>query len=901
MAQQQHKNMQLQVTCDLERRVEELERSHAELREDVETLARIHQQIINNPNPFLRILQLMGHAVFLFAPSSREITFWCVLHSHSILFIYRNQSAEALYGWKDYEVLGKDFIELLVDKSEYNVAKEILRRLCMGLSWAGLFPLKKKSGGIFTAMVTDTPLYENGVVVGVITVSSDAFVFRNANNICISGYNPCGRQNLGYSPAMLPGLDKPKVEQKQPLRKTSTILKMVKKMLSCLNIEEENADLHAAYKYNEGLGQDCAQVGAFTKVVLGDPSSLPSLQIKIDSESAIASHLGREHGPVHAAQSADIAAKPLSDLCIEETGSNILAKYGSDVGLNQENTNPSKLLSKFIYGEEDNELRMTTKIQQKIDQRSLQASPSPKPEPEVLSRLLPGESSNKNDPSTGDAERIQESACSSSSKLASKIYSGLKQEKLLHCQLGEDATDKDEFYSTKLEENESLPVLRIGPNPPRSSLKTSSRHIETILDPTTSKENELEEKGLEKMSELKVISKDCNQGEFYRERSGLNNIIGGKAESSSNEKDFKRHWLGYGGDSRKHIQRDKCLLQGSGNERKQGQPTESMLNENITNDDSSSCPHAIGETDLSSEADCEILWKDLVLGEQIGKGFCGVVFHGLWHGSDVAIKAFNGREYSDEVLQGLKKEVSIMKRLRHPNVLLFMGAVYAPEHLAIVTELLPRGSLFKILHKSKRNLELRHRLRMALDVARGMSYLHRRKPPIIHRDLKSSSLLVDKNWTVKVGDFGLSQLKNATFLSTKVGKGSVRDTELLIQPNWMAPEVLRNESSNEKSDVYSFGVILWELVTSQIPWDNCNALQVIEIVGFMDFRPEIPDGLDPKLTALICDCWHSELSQRPSFESIVQRIVELIRLQNALRKCNTKDGSIGKVETHSGE
>ncbi|XP_059072692.1 uncharacterized protein LOC131066764 isoform X8 [Cryptomeria japonica] len=786
MAQQQHKNMQLQVTCDLERRVEELERSHAELREDVETLARIHQQIINNPNPFLRILQLMGHAVFLFAPSSREITFWCVLHSHSILFIYRNQSAEALYGWKDYEVLGKDFIELLVDKSEYNVAKEILRRLCMGLSWAGLFPLKKKSGGIFTAMVTDTPLYENGVVVGVITVSSDAFVFRNANNICISGYNPCGRQNLGYSPAMLPGLDKPKVEQKQPLRKTSTILKMVKKMLSCLNIEEENADLHAAYKYNEGLGQDCAQVGAFTKV-----------------------------------------------------------------------------------------------------------------EPEVLSRLLPGESSNKNDPSTGDAERIQESACSSSSKLASKIYSGLKQEKLLHCQLGEDATDKDEFYSTKLEENESLPVLRIGPNPPRSSLKTSSRHIETILDPTTSKENELEEKGLEKMSELKVISKDCNQGEFYRERSGLNNIIGGKAESSSNEKDFKRHWLGYGGDSRKHIQRDKCLLQGSGNERKQGQPTESMLNENITNDDSSSCPHAIGETDLSSEADCEILWKDLVLGEQIGKGFCGVVFHGLWHGSDVAIKAFNGREYSDEVLQGLKKEVSIMKRLRHPNVLLFMGAVYAPEHLAIVTELLPRGSLFKILHKSKRNLELRHRLRMALDVARGMSYLHRRKPPIIHRDLKSSSLLVDKNWTVKVGDFGLSQLKNATFLSTKVGKGSVRDTELLIQPNWMAPEVLRNESSNEKSDVYSFGVILWELVTSQIPWDNCNALQVIEIVGFMDFRPEIPDGLDPKLTALICDCWHSELSQRPSFESIVQRIVELIRLQNALRKCNTKDGSIGKVETHS--
>lgn len=209
---------------------------------------------------------------------------------------------------------------------------------------------------------------------------------------------------------------------------------------------------------------------------------------------------------------------------------------------------------------------------------------------------------------------------------------------------------------------------------------------------------------------------------------------------------------------------------------------------------------------------------------------------------------------------------------------------------------------------------------MALDVARGMNYLHCRKPPIIHRDLKSSNLLVDKNWTVKVGDFGLSQLKGATFLTTTEGKGSVRDSGLLsqvipepdadldprqlnhqprAQPNWMSPEVLRNESSNEKSDVYSFGVILWESVTCQIPWDNCNTLQVIENVGFMDRRPEMPKGLDPKLTALICDCWHSDLSQRPSFESIVQRMVELIRLQNTSRKCNTKDGRICKVETHN--
>ncbi|XP_035841139.1 serine/threonine-protein kinase CTR1-like [Helianthus annuus] len=75
-----------------------------------------------------------------------------------------------------------------------------------------------------------------------------------------------------------------------------------------------------------------------------------------------------------------------------------------------------------------------------------------------------------------------------------------------------------------------------------------------------------------------------------------------------------------------------------------------------------------------------------------------------------------------------------------------------------------------------------------LKMARGMNYLHR-NPPIVHRDLKSSNLLIDKNWSVKVGDFGLSKLKHATFLSARSGGGT---------PQWMAPEVLRNEPSNKK-------------------------------------------------------------------------------------------------------
>ncbi|XP_055814192.1 uncharacterized protein LOC129883576 isoform X2 [Solanum dulcamara] len=228
---------------------------------------------------------------------------------------------------------------------------------------------------------------------------------------------------------------------------------------------------------------------------------------------------------------------------------------------------------------------------------------------------------------------------------------------------------------------------------------------------------------------------------------------------------------------------------------------------------------AVNKVDMDTDClDYEILWEDLTIGEQIGEGSCGTVYHGLWYGSDVAVKVFTKQEYSDEVIYSFKQEISLMKRLRHPNILLFMGAVTSPQRLCIVTEFLPRGSLFRLLQRNASKLEWRRRIHMALDVARGMNYLHHLTPPIVHRDLKSSNLLVDKNWNVKVGDFGLSRLKHETYLATKTGKGT---------PQWMAPEVLRNDSSDEKSDVYSFGVILWELATEKIPWDSLNTMQLV--------------------------------------------------------------------------
>ncbi|GJV76973.1 probable serine/threonine-protein kinase SIS8 [Tanacetum coccineum] len=258
----------------------------------------------------------------------------------------------------------------------------------------------------------------------------------------------------------------------------------------------------------------------------------------------------------------------------------------------------------------------------------------------------------------------------------------------------------------------------------------------------------------------------------------------------------------------------------------------------------------------------EILWEDLQIGERIGIGSYGEVYRSEWNGTEVAVKKFMNQDISGDALTQFKSEIEIMLRLRHPNVVLFMGAVTRPPNLSILTEFLPRGSLYKLLHRPNVQLDEKRRMRMALDVAKGMNYLHTSNPVIVHRDLKTPNLLVDKNWVVKVCDFGMSRMKHHTFLSSKSTAGT---------PEWMAPEVLRNEPSNEKCDVFSFGVILWELATLRVPWTEMNSMQVVGAVGFQYRHLDIPETVDPAVARIITDCWHPQLSMVVLWDTVLLR------------------------------
>ena len=169
---------------------------------------------------------------------------------------------------------------------------------------------------------------------------------------------------------------------------------------------------------------------------------------------------------------------------------------------------------------------------------------------------------------------------------------------------------------------------------------------------------------------------------------------------------------------------------------------------------------------------CFFPCSDITLGERLGAGSFGEVKQGTWHGTDVAVKII--MDTGSVALDEFKTEVEVMAKLRHPNIVQFLGWSLLPKNrLAIISQFVPRGSLFDLLHRSSIVIEPRRRLVIAKDIAKGLLYLHSCEPPIVHRDLKSPNLLVDRDFTVKVCDFGLSRMMSGKCLSTKKTVGTL--------------------------------------------------------------------------------------------------------------------------------
>ncbi|MCO5584795.1 hypothetical protein L7F22_038727 [Adiantum nelumboides] len=279
--------------------------------------------------------------------------------------------------------------------------------------------------------------------------------------------------------------------------------------------------------------------------------------------------------------------------------------------------------------------------------------------------------------------------------------------------------------------------------------------------------------------------------------------------------------------------------------------------------------------------------------EIVGSGSTSDTYKGIWRGLEVAVKCIRPSLFNDErSVQSFCQEVDLLSRVRHPNVVQFLGASLSiPDKAWIVMECMSLGTLTEWLHGSKKRTSIRimplppfrERLNVALGIAQGMQYLHDCDPRILHRDLKPSNVFMDRKGGIRISDFGYAKVLSHDTTAALTG-----ETGTYI---YMAPEVVRHEPYDDKCDVYShvhdssFGVLLCELLTGVPPYIDMD-LTPVEIafsVAQGTLRPNLPKELGPvrlrhkALPELVGCMWDHDPSKRPPFTRITQVLKDVIK------------------------
>mmetsp|Transcript_67873 Transcript_67873/g.150343 ORF Transcript_67873/g.150343 Transcript_67873/m.150343 type:complete len:433 (+) Transcript_67873:2-1300(+) len=310
-------------------------------------------------------------------------------------------------------------------------------------------------------------------------------------------------------------------------------------------------------------------------------------------------------------------------------------------------------------------------------------------------------------------------------------------------------------------------------------------------------------------------------------------------------------------------------------------------------------PHAAGAGVANAGSSCAVssaartpeAWEvhpsELQLGERVGVGTTAEVYRASLHGTDVAVKRLRGPMPTE-----FQRELSVLLQLRHPNLVLFMGAS-TQGCPTIISELCEGGTIFQLLHqRPELQLTWTQRLRVAGDTAKGMNFLHRRR--VVHRDLKSLNLLLAARISMpedtprtKISDFGLARLlpfaagRGAAAAAASVGIGGAPGGGLMTGGvgtyHWMAPEVLSGHGYDEKVDVYSYGVVLYELLCRRIPFDGSGLEPVsIAVAVSRGRRPElryVPPDCPAGLCRTMERCWAQRPGERPAFDAVLEALL----------------------------
>ncbi|XP_050415633.1 integrin-linked protein kinase isoform X1 [Patella vulgata] len=283
---------------------------------------------------------------------------------------------------------------------------------------------------------------------------------------------------------------------------------------------------------------------------------------------------------------------------------------------------------------------------------------------------------------------------------------------------------------------------------------------------------------------------------------------------------------------------------------------------------------------LSRHAGIDIAQLQLV--GHIADTHSGQTWRGLWQGNDIVAKILSLRECTVRNSRDFQEEFPRLRIFNNPNILPVIACCNQPPNLVVITQFMPFGSLFNTLHgESGIVVDQNQALRFAIDIARGMEFLHSMEPMIPNFLLTSKHVMIDED-LAKINIDDPKYHANDTLngidedLTARINMAdyvfSFHEKGKCYSPAWMAPEALQKtgEDLNQRAaDMWSFAILLWELETREVPFADLSPMEIGMKIALEGLRIKIPPGISSHMSRLIKICMNEEPGKRPRFDMVI--------------------------------
>ncbi|ETN76257.1 ankyrin repeat protein [Necator americanus] len=244
---------------------------------------------------------------------------------------------------------------------------------------------------------------------------------------------------------------------------------------------------------------------------------------------------------------------------------------------------------------------------------------------------------------------------------------------------------------------------------------------------------------------------------------------------------------------------------------------------------------------------------------KIAESHSGELWRGKWQGNDIVARILALHEVTPRISRDFQTEFPALRIFAHTNICPVLAAANQPPNLVVISQYMPFGSLYNVLHEqSSVVIDHSQAIRFAVDIARGMSYLHSLDPAILRFYLSSKHVVVDEELTAKLS------MADTKFSFQEVGR--------LYSPAWMSPEALQRDPEDlniRAADMWSFGIMLWELNTREVPFSDLPPMECGMKIALEGLRVQIPPGIARNMSRLMNICLNEDPGRRPNFDQII--------------------------------